>query len=136
MNRVLNTTDAASDVLSDPSASDWLKDALREALQRDPVDAAKEAEWLSDFLSARCDEEVPRTAYQAPAWATTDCEVVFRIGNARATFYPLEGGISVEVFVKLAGRHPQGEWILPCEGDDDLPEVRRAVALAQAFRDR
>ena len=31
-------------VLGDPAASFWLKDALRSALDRDPVDAANDAE--------------------------------------------------------------------------------------------
>jgi len=35
-------------VLSDPAASFWLKDALRSALARDPVDAANDAEVLPD----------------------------------------------------------------------------------------
>lgn len=41
------------EVLSDPCASDWLKDALRSALERDVVDAANDAEVLSDLLIAR-----------------------------------------------------------------------------------
>jgi hypothetical protein len=43
-------------VLADPAASRWLQDALREALHRDPVDAANDAEFLAQLLAARCDE--------------------------------------------------------------------------------
>ena len=41
-------------VLSDPGASFWLKDALRSALSRDPVDAANDAEILFRLLDERC----------------------------------------------------------------------------------
>ena len=41
-------------VLSDPAASYWLKDALRSALARDPVDAANDAEVLFRLLNERC----------------------------------------------------------------------------------
>lgn len=41
-------------VLSDPAASFWLKDALRSATARDPVDAANDAEVLFRVLNERC----------------------------------------------------------------------------------
>jgi hypothetical protein len=41
-------------VLSDPAGSFWLKDALRSALARDPVDAANDAEVLFRLLDERC----------------------------------------------------------------------------------
>lgn len=43
-----------SDVLKDPAASTWIKNAIRSALDRDCVDAANDAETLSAILSARC----------------------------------------------------------------------------------
>ena len=46
-----------SDILQDPSASDWLKGALRTALERDPVDALNDALALAGVL-----EEKLRTA--------------------------------------------------------------------------
>lgn len=42
------------EVLRDPSASAWLKAALRSALARDPVDAANDAEILALLLDRRC----------------------------------------------------------------------------------
>jgi hypothetical protein len=45
-----------AEVLSDPTASGWLKDALRSALLRDPVDAANDAEFLALLLARRCDQ--------------------------------------------------------------------------------
>jgi hypothetical protein len=42
------------EVLRDPSASAWLKDALHSALTRDPVDAANDAEVLARLLDTRC----------------------------------------------------------------------------------
>lgn len=44
---------SASDVLSDPTSSTWLREALRSAMDRDPVDAAHDAEALSTLLQAR-----------------------------------------------------------------------------------
>lgn len=41
-------------VLFDPAASSWQKDALRSALARDPVDAANDAEVLFRLLDGRC----------------------------------------------------------------------------------
>lgn len=42
------------EVFRDPSASFWLKDALRSALARDPVDSANDAEVLARLLDRRC----------------------------------------------------------------------------------
>ncbi|WP_093255386.1 hypothetical protein [Rubrimonas cliftonensis] len=42
-------------VLSDYAASFWLKHALRTALDRDPIDAARDAEILARVLAERCD---------------------------------------------------------------------------------
>lgn len=42
-------------ILNDPAASDWLKLALVSALERDPVDAANDAEVLAAVLRERCD---------------------------------------------------------------------------------
>ena len=42
------------EVLRDPAGSFWLKDALRSALARDPVDAANDAEVLARLLDRRC----------------------------------------------------------------------------------
>ena len=41
-------------VVGDPAASFWLKNALCEALNRDPVDAANDAEVLARILDQRC----------------------------------------------------------------------------------
>jgi len=59
----MNTTDRpprVHELLSAPDVSYWFKNALRSALQRDPVDAVKDAEllaevlrgWLADVFSA------------------------------------------------------------------------------------
>lgn len=50
--RVGSSVLSPQDVLADTSASDWLKAALRTALQRDPVDAAHDAERLAAILEA------------------------------------------------------------------------------------
>jgi hypothetical protein len=44
---------AVEEVMSDESASDWLKAALRTALERDPVDALNDALALAAALEAR-----------------------------------------------------------------------------------
>jgi 3'-phosphoadenosine 5'-phosphosulfate (PAPS) 3'-phosphatase len=41
-------------VLADPAASSWIKQALQSALSRDPVDAANDAEVLAGLLDTRC----------------------------------------------------------------------------------
>jgi hypothetical protein len=41
------------EVLSDPSSSSWLQNALNSALKRDAVDAANDAELLAVLLDAR-----------------------------------------------------------------------------------
>lgn len=43
-------------VMADPATSFWLKDALQRALQRDPVDAAQDAQVLANILSKRADQ--------------------------------------------------------------------------------
>jgi hypothetical protein len=47
-------------VLADPAASFWLKEALSSALDRDPVDAANDAEVLAQLLDRRCQEILRR----------------------------------------------------------------------------
>jgi hypothetical protein len=44
---------AWEEILDDPSASDWLKGALRSALERDPVDALNDALVLAATLEER-----------------------------------------------------------------------------------
>jgi hypothetical protein len=43
----------AEEILVDPAASSWLKDALRSALERDAVDALNDALALAGTLEAR-----------------------------------------------------------------------------------
>lgn len=50
------TIDAINQTLNDPSTSNWLKQALKTALQRDCVDAANDASHLSALLTARAKE--------------------------------------------------------------------------------
>jgi hypothetical protein len=44
------------EILADPSASFWLRNALLAALSRDPVDGANDAEVLARLLDRRCRE--------------------------------------------------------------------------------
>lgn len=44
------------DIVNDPAASNWLKKAAREALNRDPVDVANDAEVLLRFAERRAEE--------------------------------------------------------------------------------
>lgn len=43
-------------IFQDPAATFWLKDALRKALDRDPVDALGDAEILVEVLRARAEK--------------------------------------------------------------------------------
>lgn len=47
-------------VLADPAASFWLKEALSSALERDPVDAANDAAVLAQLLDQKCQEILRR----------------------------------------------------------------------------
>ena len=49
---MIYTNERIESVLSNPSSSGWLKTALLSALDRDPVDALKDAEILRDILKA------------------------------------------------------------------------------------
>lgn len=48
-------TPMCENILDDPAASFWLKNALRSALDRDPVDALNDAEVLVVALKERLD---------------------------------------------------------------------------------
>ncbi len=53
MTAMLTAAIEGEEILDDPSASDWLKDALRSALERDPVDALNDALVLAATLEGR-----------------------------------------------------------------------------------
>ncbi|MGB6603238.1 MAG: hypothetical protein WBE65_02955 [Steroidobacteraceae bacterium] len=55
----ISSEPTADEVMSDESASDWLKTALRAALERDPVDALSDALALAATLEVRL-----RSAFQ------------------------------------------------------------------------
>jgi hypothetical protein len=55
-NSLEDTSPTSTQVFEDPSSSFWLKDALRSALRRDPVDAANDSEALARVLNDRCRE--------------------------------------------------------------------------------
>ena len=57
-------------ILTDPTSSYWIKDALRAALERDPVDAANDAEILALVLDQRCTDIAATLADGGPATAT------------------------------------------------------------------
>jgi hypothetical protein len=48
-------------VLADSSASDWLKNAIRTSITRDPVDAANDAEFLFRLLDRRVSQTLSRS---------------------------------------------------------------------------
>jgi 3'-phosphoadenosine 5'-phosphosulfate (PAPS) 3'-phosphatase len=49
-----NQVPSLEQVLADRAASSWIKQCLRSALARDPVDAANDAEVLACLLDKRC----------------------------------------------------------------------------------
>ena len=51
----MTVNDEIQAVLACSSSSLWLRNALTSALDRDSVDAANDAERLSELLSRRCD---------------------------------------------------------------------------------
>jgi len=52
----MSISDRLNAIFNDPSASHWLKDALRSALRRDIVDAPNDAEVLAEVLADRCED--------------------------------------------------------------------------------
>ncbi len=52
----MSTAIKIQEVINDPSASTWLREALKQSLERDPVDAASDAELLAELLDQRCTE--------------------------------------------------------------------------------
>ena len=45
-----------AEILTDPTASNWLKDALTKLVTRDPLDALNDVEILHEILKARWKE--------------------------------------------------------------------------------
>ena len=64
-------------IMEDPSASDWLRRTTREALRRDPVDAASEIGILAKVLDKRAGHVLARhpllTMRHARRTAVTRC---------------------------------------------------------------
>lgn len=56
MNNQTTKSDEIHAVTTDPTASDWLRNALESALERDPVDAVNDAQFLLATLTARLDD--------------------------------------------------------------------------------
>ncbi len=52
----LSSDESYAFILTDPTASYWLKGALFRVWQRDPVDALNDAEILVSVLTKKCDE--------------------------------------------------------------------------------
>jgi rhamnogalacturonyl hydrolase YesR len=48
-------TDEMARALNDPSASYWLKHTMLDAMKRDPVDSARDADILAAMLRRRAD---------------------------------------------------------------------------------
>ena len=55
------------DVMADPATSAWLRRTLQSALERDPVDAANDAEVLATLLDARARDALARASGSASA---------------------------------------------------------------------
>lgn len=59
-------TPTVDEVRDDPAASRWLKTALQTALERDPVDAANEAEVLARVLAVHAEGVLAKARTQPP----------------------------------------------------------------------
>lgn len=56
----MTTTEKIQQAIDSPSTSFWLKAALRALLERDALDAARDAELLSELMVARLNEILPQ----------------------------------------------------------------------------
>ena len=49
-----------NEILEDPGVSYWLKDAIKTAYERDPIEALHDARWLLEMLGERYAQVVNR----------------------------------------------------------------------------
>ncbi|MFC0698161.1 hypothetical protein [Paraburkholderia humisilvae] len=56
----MTSAERIQQVLDSPSTSYWLKNALRALLERDAVDATRDAELLVELMVARLNEMLPQ----------------------------------------------------------------------------
>ncbi|MBB4517396.1 hypothetical protein [Paraburkholderia fungorum] len=56
----MTTIEQIQQVIDSPSTSFWLKAALRALLERDALDAARDAELLAELMVARLNEILPQ----------------------------------------------------------------------------
>lgn len=66
--RASRVAPSVDEVLASPAVSDWTKRTLRSGLQRDALDAAQDAQLVSDLLTARLDHilRVNPTSLEGP----------------------------------------------------------------------
>ncbi|HCF7061476.1 TPA: hypothetical protein NIJ11_006076 [Pseudomonas aeruginosa] len=74
--------DSISATLADPAASNWLKQSLKDALPRDSVDAANDAQVLFELLAHRSEEELRAAAHAVAGRPETTMAVRFADGRA------------------------------------------------------
>lgn len=86
------------EVLNDPAASNWLKNALMAALQRDAVDAANDSALLAAMLNRRadvlltcCRQAVADGAIDPALLAAVPSPSTAAWSPSRSTFGPVDG---------------------------------------------
>lgn len=60
-----NNEELVAEILNDPAASHWLKKAISELGDRDPIDAAGDAYRLSIVMQARRNDAISRAKREA-----------------------------------------------------------------------
>lgn len=81
-----STSAKAEDLIADPSTSQWLRDALRTALSRDPVDAANDVEILAAVVVSLCDESLAEQV-SAKSRLDTGSTLVMTLDQNRTNIY-------------------------------------------------
>lgn len=61
----MNSDQDIEAILNDPSTSHWLRDALKTAMLRDPVDVANDAETLAIIFAKRATEQTAQAKQRA-----------------------------------------------------------------------
>ncbi|MFU6076979.1 hypothetical protein ACM7P9_32030 [Pseudomonas aeruginosa] len=74
--------DSIAATLADPTTSNWLKQSLNDALARDSVDAANDAQVLFELLAHRSEEELRAAALAASGIPAPTLAVRFADGRA------------------------------------------------------
>ncbi len=101
-------------VLADPAVSLWLRNALRSALERDPVDAANDAEMLLRLLDDRLRALLKQQASRGKQFK-------HRQRGDGTSAYPLSLGVGMDLAADAKIHSSRAHVMWPCSPRFYLP---------------